>query len=407
MEIAVAPIKIPFYRRSALRVPVAAAVLVILTASLTHLLDLRARTNRIMERLHPGPWGDLLEWNVRIPQPDVYLSFGKVVEDGPVWNFGVITTPALTEFLLSTGLTAEQASRIASMRRDDPAGNCLVHPDDELLLSLASEARSKLYRQLATIPSNRFQVNPFYISWDDVPTGYADPFSPEVRRLFAKLIYKRNGYTYFSDPEVILRHLYKPADRETFIKLLTSQSSVLLKVWITPLTDISKLIYYWSAPGNVHQKDLAPLLEAEQQNPNGNSVSILYLLPPLARENLYTTPVSSASNPAKLPDCHWTTLNFFTDKPDDRMRDESYASKYIADHYYPIGKPSVVGDIALFVNARNQIIHSAVYLADDIYFTKNGVNIAVPWVLMREKDLIGSYAALDPVTVLYYRWNAN
>ena len=85
------------------------------------------------------------------------------------------------------------------------------------------------------------------------------------------------------------------------------------------------------------------------------------------------------------------------------MSDEAFASKYISNHYYPIGIPSIIGDLALFVNVHNQVIHSAVYIADDVFFTKNGANISVPWVLMREKNILGSYSYSDPLKVLYFR----
>lgn len=396
---------VSFSLRRHFLIPVVVILLLVITSVGTHFLDLKLREISQSRHLHPGPWGELIEWDIRIHQPDEYLSFGKLSDSGPLWNFGAISLPALNHLLLSVGLTGEQAEKLGSMRLDDPMGNFVIRPDEEMLLSIPSEVRSRLYRELAAIPSNRFQVNPFYVPegnfWKLLDGGKV--FKPEIPKLFAKLSYNRNGYTYFSDPETVLSHLPNPDDREIFLRMLTSQRAVLLKLRIRPETDLSKILFYWSASEATHLKDISPLLEAERQLPEGGVLSILFFLPPLAREVLYTTPISTVPNPLKLPDCHWSSLNFFAENPDDRMRDETFASKYIADHYYQIGKPGIVGDLALFINPRNQVIHSAVYLADDVYFTKNGVDIAVPWILMREKDLLGSYSALDPVKVVYFR----
>ena len=52
-------------------------------------------------------------------------------------------------------------------------------------------------------------------------------------------------------------------------------------------------------------------------------------------------------------------------------------------------------------------MHAAVYIADDIVFTKNGFHCTQPWILMHLKDMVETYAARLPtgkqLNVLYYR----
>ena len=38
-------------------------------------------------------------------------------------------------------------------------------------------------------------------------------------------------------------------------------------------------------------------------------------------------------------------------------------------------------------------MHVAVYVADDIVFTKNGFHYTQPWILMHLKDMLETYAA--------------
>ncbi|HXS68835.1 MAG TPA: hypothetical protein VN761_08325, partial [Candidatus Polarisedimenticolia bacterium] len=76
----------------------------------------------------------------------------------------------------------------------------------------------------------------------------------------------------------------------------------------------------------------------------------------------------------------------------------------IEANYYQIAKATKYGDIILFMDGdSNNAIHSAVYLADDIVFTKNGNNMAQPWMLMHLKDLMMKYESDGPGRMLIYR----
>ena len=104
-------------------------------------------------------------------------------------------------------------------------------------------------------------------------------------------------------------------------------------------------------------------------------------------------------------DCHWTSLNFFNETPDDRFADPSYVVQYMQSHYYPITKPTLYGDLVVILKNGSNAVHSAVYLADDIVFTKNGNNINQPWTLMRMKDLLPIYDQGDSPQFAFRRQN--
>jgi len=61
------------------------------------------------------------------------------------------------------------------------------------------------------------------------------------------------------------------------------------------------------------------------------------------------------------------------------------------------------GDLIFLLDGKGAVIHSAVYIADDLVFTKNGINYAQPWILMRIKTLLGVYTCTAEPKVLYYR----
>ena len=85
-------------------------------------------------------------------------------------------------------------------------------------------------------------------------------------------------------------------------------------------------------------------------------------------------------------------MNFFNEVPDDRFADPKYTLAYLKTNYYQIARPTQYGDIVLYLDETGDIIHSAVYLADDLVFTKNGNNYAQPWMITRLKDLAARYA---------------
>jgi hypothetical protein len=55
------------------------------------------------------------------------------------------------------------------------------------------------------------------------------------------------------------------------------------------------------------------------------------------------------------------------------------------------------------MNNKNEIKHSATFLADDLVFTKNGNNFRQPWMIMRIDDLLATYPDEPPMRAVYMR----
>jgi hypothetical protein len=95
----------------------------------------------------------------------------------------------------------------------------------------------------------------------------------------------------------------------------------------------------------------------------------------------------------------------FSDNPDPRFAVASLVAQHLASNYYEIGNLSLTGDLFLLVNSNHILVHTGIPLAGDVVYTKKGTNLGQPWVLMREKDMIGLFSALEPVNVRSMRWN--
>lgn len=353
-----------------------------------------------------GPWGDLQSWEINLEQPSEYVAFLKNETDGPFWNFGTLSSQEVEKTLEESGCSPEQIRQLLASQNPQKQGDFVIRPDDATILSLSPETRSKLYLVLAKNPTNALQANPHLIPSGGVEKmlnrKFQDP--EQILALTKRLVYSRNGFSYFSDLEVVLRNgCTNDADRLAFRRAITATPAVMARLLVNKDSNIDTPLIYWglTMPG-VYLKDLRPLFEAQKQLPDGGSISILYLLPPIARSHLYATPLTP-ENGEKLPDCHWTALNFFNFKPDPRLADIKFATQYVMENFYEIGEPGIAGDLVFLLDPKGNVVHSATYLAGDLVYTKNGINVGQPWALMHIRDMVGCFSATQPVRVAFFR----
>lgn len=359
----------------------------------------------------PGPsqpWGDLAMLDIEIEQPEEYVSLESTTVPATAWVFGGTTRSQARALMEQCGFSPAQLDQaFATDRVEDTSSATIVRPSSELVLSLSPEVRSKFYTALAQWSDNKHMATPYHLPGESLDAVFVrSEVEPAIKGLVQKLAYTRNGRRYFSDPELALAQIGTAEGRLHLLKALTYQTAVLARLRLNPTSDIDKILGYWTAVPGVRAKDLRPLLESIAKTPTGGTLSLLYLLPKFARERLYTFPLPTQAGDVKM-DCHWTALNFFNDEPDNQLQDNAYASNQIKERFYQIGKPSMCGDLVFFTNPKGEVIHSAVYLADGICFTKNGINYGQPWILMRMSDLSDVYTfSAQPQTLFYRRKEA-
>jgi hypothetical protein len=350
------------------------------------------------------PWGELVEIDVNLEQPEEYLAFELVKAAVSVWTLDASSAEQARAVLLECGLTSTQADAALSRTEHSEAG-LKIFPSDDLLLALAPETRAKLYDRLSENPANHYMAQPYRILESGLDKKFrGSGVDRETVDLVRKLLYPRGKNWCFSDVELVLRRTPDEKAKIAVLKALTRQPAVLTRVRIRPETDIDKLLGYWASGSGARAKDVRPLLEALKRLQSGGTISLMYFLPPFVRDRLYTTPLPTKSG-EKGEDCHWSALNFFNATPDDRFSDAAFTSRYIDENYYQIAKPAKLGDLVFLLDEKGGVIHSAVYVADDLVFTKNGINYAQPWILMRMKDLFALYSSLDEPKTLFYRRN--
>lgn len=349
-------------------------------------------------------WGELITYDVQLENPEEYLATDFDTSRPPTWIFTGLSLDQVREQLRGCNLTAAQTEQVLTARGITiTSTNIQIQPDPELILALAPEIRSKLYSLLARDPANTYMYFPTCFSANTFEAAmHESDVAPEVIALIKPLLYPRGTALYFSDQEVVMPRVTSAEQRKCLLKALSRQPAVLARIRVRPTTDVDKLLGYWTAAPGVRLKDLRPLVESLKRLPEGGTASLMYFLPPFAREHLYTFPLPpKAGDPAM--DCHWSSLNFFNAEPDNRLGNPGYAATTLTKNYYPVQKPSAYGDVIVLIDEKNNGLHSAVYIAENIVFTKNGNNHQQPWMLMRLDNLIARYTIASNIRMIVYR----
>jgi hypothetical protein len=342
-----------------------------------------------------GPWGELLTQEISLERPVEYLNDEMKAVQGPVWRFRGMNVDQVKALFITNGLPPNEAEKALAPDRVSTQGTfTLFKPSEEFLFSLRPETRARLYAPMRGLDVNAYLDWPYYFPRDSIESVYQDArLQPDDLALFKQLVYDGRDAWRFVDFETLMGKIPTLERRVAMAASLSRQSAVLVRLCIRPDTDIDKLAAYWGKVPNVRFLDIHPMLQALKGLPKGGTVSLLYLLPPFARDRLYTYQLPPAPG-EPIMDCHWSTFNFCNVKPDNRFSSPAECGRHINQDFYKIAEPGACGDVLLFEDDKGQIGHSAVYLADDLVFTKNGNNYMMPWIVMRIPDLHAMYSNL-------------
>jgi hypothetical protein len=286
--------------------------------------------------------------------------------------------------------------------REEP-GRVEVSPSHQAVFSLPGDVRAGIYDVLARWEENEFQHSPYFVPGDDVRRWLAGTgLRQELIDLIARTAYSVGEAVYFSDLPLAIAATTSHAESRSLLKALSRTESVILRLRLDDTADLDSIRRYWAA-GAANAKDFLPLLESVAANSRINHLELVHLLPPTARRLLYTYPRPAQAMGGRYPDCHWTSLNFFSDRPEPRLIDAAGATLFALENFRPGEPPASYGDVLFMTDAAGDAIHSCIYLADGWVFTKNGANVLSPWLIMRLDEVRERYSRHGPVEVVIYR----
>ena len=351
----------------------------------------------------PGPWGNVEYVPITIAPPPEFLQELSPGTINNPWHFPGNTVEQVKAYFQSLPLTDEQRSRLVAQLVAVPEiKGCVLTPEPEVVRTLSPEVRRRLYRTLADSDLNTDQVNAFRMPRAEFQQRLAALSGLKLdMNLFRSLFYEEGEYKFFADLPLVFPQIPQTDDRVLLLQTLTEQTTFLARLRVKEDTNVDDLESYWGRGGRT--KDIGPLLQSLSRIPGGQTIDVVHLLPAFARRRIYTFPRPTSAANAVAYDCHWTSLNFFNDQPDDRFLDKEVVKQMLKSDYYPIYGNPLLGDLVLLVSESKQIVHTAVYVADNFIFTKNGSRYATPWIFMRIEDVKAFYAQNGAVTVSYIR----
>lgn len=349
-----------------------------------------------------APWGEIEYTSIDLERPDD--SFSETSEPVPptTWFFRDFDERKVEALLRSAGLTQEQQRLLADKSRWRAQTNgWLILPASEAIRTLAPEARRHIYSVLRMFPENPLHQNPARFAVAEFDDWLARCEVPDDKKqLFRSLTYRDGAQVLFADFE----HLESQCSRnmrKIFARAISQSPCLYMKLRVRPETDVDALLRYWGRGGQ--GKAMKPFLQSLTHVPGGASIGVTFFFPEFARLRLYTYPDSTTDRAATREDCFWTAMNFFNQKPDARFFDPAFLRQTLDSDYVRVATNWAFGDVIAVADAEGRPIHMCVYVADEVVFTKNGLDTIEPWRLIKISEMMKTYGASGTEKLVGFR----
>ena len=350
----------------------------------------------------PGPWGDLQVRTVYLEPPENILAVVSKPSSVTRWTFEQTTEKGVRAIMAKAGLTSALIDRLMGPTQVVASGNnVVVLPKVEDLVAIGETARSALYVELAKSAANEYQCDPVFIHGGDIDDWLAETeITKPQQDLMRKLLWRRGSAVVFSDIQALLTLTKDAGEVAAVFRTITRVRSLLVELKLPLKEGRATFVDYWSA-GSLNA-ERTPFLVAITRRRAAQDVDVTQFLPTLARRRVYTFPTAAMGLKGRLPDCHWTSLNFFEEEAKDTYLDSAVASQHLLTAYAAIDPPYKFGDVLCFLD-NGEGLHTCVQVADDIVLTKNGESILAPWTFMSLKDVDDIYRRSPDTRIQGYR----
>jgi hypothetical protein len=349
------------------------------------------------------PWGRLQYAPIIITPPLETTAQNAHASAPIVWHVPNTDAKQLLSTLSAIGMDRVTREKLLAIVQENHAlHGVFMHPPRELILGLSPESRAKLYAFLGGFSQNADQVNAFRFLGES-PDEWLIPGSlpPEVDQLVRRLLYRHGRFMYFADLPTIEKDLPSAQVRSRLIQTLSRQKTILATLTITHAREVERLVRYWGRGGRT--EEVRPILESLARLDGQHPLDIIHLLPSFARRHIYTYPQPRRTTKDGRYDCHWTTFNFFSEQADDRFCRADEVLRTLEQDYHRIDGAPQYGDVVMLVVNGGEVIHTAIYLADELVFTKNCNSSCHPWMLMKLEDLRSFFPAHQPTEIRFFR----
>lgn len=365
-----------------------------------------AEAQEVIGRLYhckPGPWGKLEYYHVYLEPPDRLWQQVVLPESLTKWNFPGGTEGSVRAVFEKAGLSLALQNHLLNpgqfVRKDDVL---TVFPPLPDVLAMTPEQRVILYSELGKSSLNHFCADPIRIVDGDPATWLAESaLRPELREAVKRLLYKRGEVLCLSDIPAVIAMTRTESEAQAAVKAIWRTRALVLQLNLKTSSDFAGTLRYWS--GAPPTEEIGSIIQPAANVEGEKRLDCAHLLPPLPRRHLYRYPSQDLMASSQEPDCNWTAMNFFNTSPFAYHYSGPMIEQRLNDAYTPVPAPYRFGDLLLLLEPPSRFVHSCVFLADDIVYTKNGKGRLRPWLLMKLGDLTRYYAFDRPIIVQGFR----
>jgi hypothetical protein len=366
------------------------------------LLALLAVSNAALAQAESGAAGRLSARPLFLEAGEALMDLAAKPDQAPVWRFPGLVPDEVEARLRRAGIEDAQLTvlRRAEVRRVGSDGVALL-PPVSLLVELRSEVRAAVYAELARSPLNPDHFAPMFL-FGELEAWLEDTdLSAAQQELVRQLRWQRGGHWRFSDVSALIQSARSAPEILAARRFMTRRQAWRLWLEAPNPRNQAAFLRHWTA--DERHLDAQPLLTALAAGRAGGPIELALLLPPLARERVYTYPSLRDAVAGRLPDCNWTALNFFAARPETYYLDPQPAYLELTQNYREVAAPGSFGDLACFISREGLVFHSCVVLGEGFVFTKNGEGLFAPWLIMPLGDLDAIYGDDGRRPVRYFR----
>jgi hypothetical protein len=351
----------------------------------------------VLYELAEGPWGALSYYYFYLEAPSHLVDLIPLPNPRTRWAVPVSQEATLRQVITNAPLPPDLRDALLNPNLVGASdGIHAIFPPGDVLERIPAGARAEIYRFLGRFDLNDPIKNPVRIrsgSIDEWAQG--TDIRPELVQLIKEMSYLQGDLLLFSD----FPHLIGKARSESEAKMLHKHTSrvrsMVVRLDTKRMESARDIMPYWSTGLGLRRKEIEYLIDEAIETPGVDTLDLAHLLPPLPRKLLFTYPDSSMALEGTLPDCHWTSLNFFNYEPQPIYLDEFFAASRLLENFDQIEPPYRFGDVMVFLNEDMNAYHSCIYLAADIVYTKNGRSLYAPFTLLPLDDVASTYTDGD------------
>jgi hypothetical protein len=338
-----------------------------------------------IHRCAPGPWGDIEYHFIYLEASEQLIAKYRLPGTTSRWTFPGATREQLAALFAAAKLPSEWISGwLDEPQLLEQDGELHVFPSPGQLEAISRESRGVIYRELAKCEANSFHRDPVFItsgSVEDFFRGTGIAMDHVV--WFERMCYLRGDVLCFADVPALLARGRNSEEALRLFRSCSRTRAIMARLRPSGQSDLAALLDYWG--GGHRRRDLLPMFQSAVET--GAPLDILHLLPPLARKLVNSYPPLELAINGRMPDCHWSSLNFFNYEPRGYYLDSRLASSHVLQNFDRCEPPYRFGDTIFFMSATGEAFHSCVFIADDLVFTKNGDNPANAWIMTRMGDI--------------------